>query len=359
MWIERSFEAEHRDIDLIVRPMNQADAVDFSYGVDEARAALADPNSEGYQDLIEIDTVILGSLVNSGAIQPFTVEGPRYFDFARQAVEIGGRTYGVPHWTCGYFVMTAIDDAANAETAAELRTVLASKGSTQPDLGGDIVGSWTSVSVYLDAYLDTHPTANPAEALDDTALDGRVRAALAEVGAACTSSGTGLCDREDAGIAQEFASGRLDALVGYSERLYPVLADPNKRLVLNQVRITPAPLGVGKTAILFTDALVQSSACSADRCQDAARKFAEFYVSDAVMEGAMMSADLGASATPRYLLPSTPTAINGARVAEDPIYRQLAPVLVSARPFPNSGVPEARKRGKIREAVDALLHPSP
>jgi thiamine pyridinylase len=356
-WIERTFEARNPDIDLVVRPMTKANEVDLSYGIEEARTALTDTANPDYQHVIEIDTLILGSL--RGAIQPFEVRGPDYFNFARQAVELGGRTYGVPHWTCGYFIMSTIDGVTEARTASELRTRLAAAGGPHPDLGGDLIGSWGSVMAYLDAYLDTYPNANPAEALDDTVLDARVSAALGEIGSACSSSGTGLCNRDDPEILQMFASGRLDALIGYSERLNAIFANPANRLARTQVRIAPAPLGAGRTSFLFTDALVQSSTCVSARCRDAARRFAEFYVSDAVMEGSMMSADRGSRAVPRYLLPSTRSAMSRRPISQDPIYRQLAPALRSARPYPNQGVPEARERGVIRPAVDALVNPSP
>lgn len=357
-WIERSFEAKNPDIDLVVRPMSKANKVDLSYDIKAARSALGDANSEDYQHLVEIDTLILGSLVKGGGIiQPFFLERHDYFDFAKQAVEIDGRFYGVPHWSCGNFLITTIDSVANAGSAKELRAALVAQGSAYPDLAGDLIGSWSSVVTYLDAYVDTYPGVDLAEALNNTNLDTQVSDALAAVGSACTSSGAGLCDRNDAAIVKEFAAGRLDALIGYSERLNPIFADPDNQISLSKVHITPAPLGVGKTAFLFTDALVLSSACSSRRCVDAAKKFAEFYVSDAVMESSMKSTDGGASAVPRYLLPSTRSAIN--RVIHDPIYRQLAPILSTARPYPNQGVPEARERGAIKSAVDTLIHPTP
>jgi len=76
------------------------------------------------------------------------------------------------------------------------------------------------------------------------------------------------------------------------------------------------------------------------------------------MEGSMMSADRGLTAVPRYLLPSTRSVMRRRPVSQDPIYRQLAPALRSAHPYPNRGVPEARERGVIRTAVDALVNPS-
>lgn len=212
-WIETRFQVENPDIDLVVLPMDRAESLDLAYDVGATTAALKDPASPNRQHLVEIDTLILGALVDSGAVQPFEVERSDYFPFARQAVRVGGTTYGVPHWTCGYFIMTRSQEVASAATASELRTRLERLGTAHPDLGGDIEGSWDSVIVYLDAYLDTFPRSDPAEALDDTQLNGLVRASLDEIGAACTGGGSAYCNRGDGSMVAAFAAGRLDALI--------------------------------------------------------------------------------------------------------------------------------------------------
>lgn len=355
-WVERRFEAANPDVDLVVLPMEQAESIDFAYDIEATTAALTDARNPNRQHLIEIDTLILGALVDAQAVQPFEVRRSDYFPFTEEAVRVRGTTYGVPHWTCGYFVMTTFDAVAEAASAADLRMRLERLATANPDLGGDIEGSWDSLIVYLDAYLDTFPQADPAEALDDMSLNDRVRASLDQIGAACTGGGGAFCNRGDGSMVEAFASGRLDALIGYSERLNPVLAHPANTLTASRIRITPAPLGEGKTSFLFTDALVQSPLCADRRCREAARRFAEFYVSDAVFEAVLMARDQSAAAPPRYLLPSTAGAMATPAVASDPIYRQLRPALATARPYPNHGVPEARRRGQIRPAVDELLH---
>lgn len=135
-----------------------------------------------------------------------------------------------------------------------------------------------------------------------------------------------------------------------------MLGHVSRTLGASDVRITPAPLGNGKRSFLFTDALVQSPLCADPRCRDAARRFAEFYISDAVFETVLMAQDQGSGAVPRYLLPSTSGALSARRVAADPIYRQLRSAVADAQPYPNRGVPEAREWGQIRAAVDQLLH---
>lgn len=165
----------------------------------------------------------------------------------------------------------------------------------------------------------------------------------------------GYCNRDDDDIVKLFGIGGLDALIGYSERLNILFSDPANRKQLDAIKITPAPLGAGKLAFFFTDALVRSVNCTSPQCRDAADKFSRFYSSASVMTASMMSADKGSGAVPRYLLPASRGAMQDAAVRRDPVYRQLAPLLDTARPYPNQGIPEARASGAIRGAVDSLL----
>lgn len=356
-WIEREFEKDNPDIDLVVRPMANAnaDGQDLSYDYETTIKALKDPPNGDSQDLVEIDTVILGTLVKAKAIVPATINPSDYFEFANQAVTIGDTVYGVPHWSCGYFIITTDGSVAQAGTAAELKVALAGLGTPAPDLGGDVIGSWGSVASYLDAYVDSYPTGDLGAALRAATLDIGVASSLKSIGEACTSSGTGYCDRDDDDLVKLFGTGGLDALIGYSERLNILFSDPNNRKRPNTIKITPAPLGAGKRAFFFTDALVRSVNCISARCRDAADKFSRFYSSASVMTASMMSADNGPGAVPRYLLPASRGAMQDAAVLSDPIYRQLAPLLDTARPYPNQGIPEARASGVIGGAVKSLL----
>lgn len=98
----------------------------------------------------------------------------------------------MPHWSCGYFIITTDSSVAEAGTAAELKVALAGLGTTTPDLGGDVIGSWGSVASYLDAYVDSYPTGDLAAALRAATLDTGVAFSLASIGAACTKFGHGL-----------------------------------------------------------------------------------------------------------------------------------------------------------------------
>jgi thiamine pyridinylase len=196
-WIETTFEAQHPDIDLVVRPMSAANNSDLSYKWEHTIKALDTPSDPDFQHVVEIDTLILEKLKKAGAIQPFSVARSDYLPFASRAVEIGGETYGVPHWTCGFFVMTTHPEVAAATSAVDLRDRLAALNTPAIDMGGDIIGKWESVISYLDAYHDTYPAKDPAEALDDTTTEPRTGTSLAAIGDACTTNGTSYCDVEN------------------------------------------------------------------------------------------------------------------------------------------------------------------
>ena len=116
-WIEEEFEHQHPDIDLVVRAM---DAADLAYDHELAGAALKDETHPDHQHLLEIDTVILGELIEDEALLPFAVESVEFYPFAANAVTISGDVYGVPHWTCGNFLITPQNSVSAAQNASEL-----------------------------------------------------------------------------------------------------------------------------------------------------------------------------------------------------------------------------------------------
>jgi thiamine pyridinylase len=349
-WIKKDFEKDNPQIELVIRPMVRADDADLAYDVPMALAALLIKDHNDFQHVVEIDTMILGQLVQAGAVVPFEVARSDYLPFTRDAVSINQQTYGVPHWTCGYFLMSESQSITEAKTAQDLMTRLNALGSNKIKMGGKLEGSWDSVIVYIDAYLDTYPDKSAADALKDKGLDVKVLTSLRYLKDACTSGGKPYCNKS---MAAEFGRGELTALVGYSERLNSALSQDNAKI--ENVHISPAPLGEGSRPFLFTDALVLSRHCDSDPCRDAAKRFAEYYVSDRVFEVALMALETQQKRVPRYLLPSTTGAFGAGKVAQDSIYKQLRAAVAEAKPYPNIGIPEARSSGLMRIRVNEAL----
>lgn len=354
-WIETDFESKNSGIDLVIRPLEKSYdwkpeyVGDLAYEIDKAVAALT-TKGEDSQHLVEVDTMILGALAKRGAVAPFGLANPNFLAAATEAVTWKGKTYGVPHWTCGYFVISEASSIRGADNVNEFLLSLKSANTKRVDLVGDLDGSWDSVMVYLDAFRDTYPFRSLEKALSQTELDSAAVASLRATGTACSKDGKSLCGSDGVDL---FATGGADALVGYSERLNPILAHPKRKV--SKLYIASATLGGGDKPTLFTDALVMSPSCSNRQCQEAARRFASYYVSDKVFEVVLMSLDVGASATPRYLLPSTKTAFDFGKVRTDQLYKQLKTEIEDAKPYPNSGVPEARERGVIGKKVKEAL----
>ena len=351
-WIENDFESKNPDIDLVVRPMARAEDEDLSYDFEKTVAALTGDGPDS-QHLVEVDTVILDTLIDTGAVQPFEVGGDiSFLPAAIEAVTWENRVYGVPHWTCGFFIISRLDEVPEAQGLSELLSALEAEGTSELDLVGDLDGSWNSILVYLDAFRDTYPAGSMADALVQETLDPSVRDGLEKVAQACTSEETNYCSGDEDYVG-EFARGEADALIGYSERLHPILSRGG--VTKDELHVASATLGEGDQPMLFTDALVLSRNCTTQRCLDAAAAFASYYVSDEVFEVLLMSQDAGDSAVPRYLLPSTISAFNFGMVGADRLYGQLRQELEGARTFPNQGVPEAREAGVIRARLQQAL----
>jgi len=361
-WVETKFESEHPDIDLVVRTMSVAtdweNGVDLAYNLDAAAASLANENFADQQHIVEVDTLILGELAERNVIQPFSSTKGDFYDFTRKAVTYKGEEWGIPHWTCGYFLMTTHPEVSKVSNAIELKNELEKLDTVHPDLGGYLKGSWTSLALYLDSYVDTFPNRSPSEAVGDKTINPTVLPYLRAIGDACDNEGESSCDDWES-RAIEFGGNKLDALIGYSERLHISLSDEKSVLKANEVLVTPAPLGGGKTPYFFTDALVLSKNCETKRCKDASSTFADFYVRDDILAYSMMGKDYRTSDVPRYLLPATKGALQSPIVSEDPIYSQLSRFMEQAIPYPNSGVPAARETvvdGPIEGQVQILIN---
>ncbi len=353
-WIESDFESKNPDIDLVVRALKKSYdwepeyVADLAYEPDKTVAALTDPSSDDHQHLVEIDTLILGSLAQSGAIVPFDVPGAGFLPQANESVRWSGRRLGVPHWVCGNFVISEDPAVRNAGNVEELIATLAAAGTDRVDLSGDLGGSWGAIATYLDAFRDTYPGGDMKAALLHTELDPHVADHLQSLRSACIKNGINYCGEDAVDL---FATGGVDALVGFSERLNPIFRHPGR--TVGTLHIASVTLGGGDNPTAFVDALVKSPECTG-RCRQAAQRFAAYYVSDETFEVSLMSLDT-TSGVPRYLLPSTMSAFDHGLVGQDRLYRQLKQEIRRARPLPNSGVPEARAAGVLRPQVEAAL----
>jgi thiamine pyridinylase len=361
--IEAGFEARHPDIDLRLRPLDQAD--DF-YGVEQLTAWLTqDPSKdivgeEGYH-VVEIDGLLLASLVEAGAVSPW--EGATWDTAAWHPAGLEGsraqeRLYGIPHLLCGHFVFSYDPAVTDAQDAAGLVAALVANPSPAPNLTGNFLGSWNLPALYLDGLLDTYTPAEMASAFG-APPDAAVAGSMAQVVAQCVElSGKNPCidgtfddDYEDAAL--RFAQGRADATFGYSERLYALLRNGADA---EAIEMTSFPLGEGKRPAVFIDTLVKRADC-VGACEDAASRFAAYLIEPAVVADLLLAKDAGAGAIPRYLIPAQDAVYAQPGVEGDRHFQRLRVEMADAVVFPDERFPSERKA--LRDALLEVLAPAP
>jgi thiamine pyridinylase len=334
--VEREFEAANPGIDLQLRPLDVND--EQFYDIDELAKWLGTSGPPEY-DLVEVDTILLGELNLRVSLPAWSALPARaWHEAASLAVRVNGKNLGVPHWLCSYFVMGTDARLSTVRNISQLASTL--KSSASPGsrlLAGDLQGSFTLPSYYLDAWADTYPgrdTENALKPATDSVVVGRLR----EFSALCSKDGQNPCLTDakynDDGLtaAKDVAKGTAHSLVAYSERLHHL------RRAAGMVKtwtLASAPVGGGRHPAVFVDALVRSPKCIGG-CERAASAFSHYITQPATVEWMVLSDDVNENRVPRYLIPAHSEAYT-ARVLSDPYYRQIRSQLIHARPFPRFG----------------------
>lgn len=336
--IEREFESSHLDVDLELVPTAQV--VDV-YNEERLRDLFG--STAKAVDLAEIDCLRIPFLVDEKLIQPWPsrLPGTGWSAAAIAASARDGIIFGVPHWLCGYFIFSEDVRITSAKSADGLFEVLRSS-VVNPKVVGNLLGSWTTPSLFLDAVADEKGASGLA-AGRSWPLDTDVLNRLKSLRDLCDLAGKNPCstgEYKNNNRAEElFASGRAGSFFGYSERAASIvpLRKRNKPLF-----VRTAILGRESMPLVFTDSLVMRSGLDKD-VQDAASRFSEYLTSNETYRWAMLGEDRNSRA-PRYLLPARESVLAFEAIESDALYKQLAREVVGAFPFPpfvQSDVPEA------------------
>ena len=161
------FEERHPDIKLTV-------STDWSpYDADKMAKDISD-KQESF-DVLEMDTILLGEVVQKGVVQPLDLHHYKMyndlFPVGLDAVQYEGEYYALPTLHCANFLFELItEDVPQSE-----REILCSLERGDHSLGdlkevvkryhelkgvspliGDFRGKWTLSTMYLDAYVDVH-----------------------------------------------------------------------------------------------------------------------------------------------------------------------------------------------------------
>ncbi|MHC4179347.1 MAG: type 2 periplasmic-binding domain-containing protein [Planctomycetota bacterium] len=353
--IEAEFEAIYADIDLDLRFFFGDEGY---YQLDSLQKWLTnDPaNAAGGYHVVEVDAVLLGLLVNMNLVQPWDSLPRRDDDWiplGLDAIQVNGQRYGVPHWLCGYYIISRDSAVLEAETIEELAQALDAAPQAL-DLAGRLAGGWELPTLYLDAWSDTHGPDSIQSAVS-TALDSASVHALKTVAEHCDDAGTSLCldgelfDDFPDSAAIYFADGVADATWGYSERLNIIL---NRAVGDTSVGLASAPFGAGNFPLGFTDAYVKRPDCDS-MCQFAAYAFAQYMTEPGTFEWMVMAEDAGSTAVPRYLIPGTASAFETDSLIANRYYIQIFAATYFAAPMPNVGIPAVHD--SMQTELDRLL----
>jgi len=337
--LESDFEAKHSDIDLEVVFDGNVDVYDLDDG-GMLNQLLGD--GERAAQVIEVDTLVLGSLVSKGWVQPVQVDANTVHPAAAEAVTVSGQSYGVPTYLCTYVVYSRSNAIRSATDGASLVRILEDVSPGKRPLAANFGGSWTLPSSYIDAWADSHPGSALSSALT-LPLERPVVESLATVVDSCERDvGVNPCldgTWKDNTLPEEaFAKEEANGFMGYTERLFHVLsARPGMALP----EVISVPLGTGSAPAVFVDALVLNPHCTGT-CADDARAFTDFMKAPETRSLIAFSQDAPEGSTPRYLLQASRAFYLQEPARSDLMYRQFEALLRGVRPFPNQGFPENR-----------------
>ena len=220
--IEQEFEGLHPDVDLELLVDPSIDYYDPFVVAGWLRSKSSDGKRKEPFDLVEIDTVLLGTLVDMEAIAEWPHGDTDLVRAGYEASRLDGRQYGVPHWLCGHFIITEDEAIARADTIDKLVVALEAAKTPRPNLVGNLLGSWNTAALYIDAWADSRSNPDPLEAIR-LPLDADVVACLVTFASQGMDAGANPCidgtfnNWEDPDLAPtRFGKGKADALFGYS-----------------------------------------------------------------------------------------------------------------------------------------------
>ncbi|RYZ43640.1 MAG: extracellular solute-binding protein [Myxococcaceae bacterium] len=338
--LEADFERTHPDIDLDVVFDANLDVYDLNEGGTLNQLLGA---GEGAAQVVEVDTLLLGSLVSKGWIQPVTLEAGVSHPAAEEAVRISGQSYGVPTYLCTNVVYSRSTNIRSATDSASLVRILREAAPGKRPLATNLDGSWTLPAAYLDGWADTHPGDAISSAIS-LPLDSPTLGAFSEVVDSCSlEAGVNPCldgTYADNSVAEEaFAAEQANGFMGYTERLFYILqAQPSMPLP----EVISVPLGTGSAPAVFVDALVLNASCTGT-CAEDARTFTKFMQAPETRNLIAFSEDGPEGTRPRYLLQASRAFYAQEPARSDPMYQKYEPILSGARPYPSQNFPENRK----------------
>jgi thiamine pyridinylase len=326
-FITDQFEMAYPNIRLELRPLNTSDGF---YVMPTLAQWLASDGS-GY-DVVEIDTVLLGDLVNVGLIAPQFSLPDNHSDWhpaTVTSVQFNQALYAYPHLMCATFLFTRDEQAAKATTIDQLTYVLGSTPTTNYRLVGNLDSSWVLPGRLIHSYQDSSDPRSNVAAFALHRHESSSFELVHKLARLCDRiNGENHCldgtfDIDPDMPALLFARKQADAMFAYSEQLFIILKNGASDDYDN-IKMTPLPAGLLHNQPLFsTDAYVFRKNMSED-VLNAARSFVDFMATPRMQAAVVGSGDSPFPNTiPRYLLPISQNAYNEPLLANNRFYQDF------------------------------------
>ena len=310
----------------------------------------------GEYDIIEIDSLLLGSLIELDVISPWNdryLEN-RWHSAAKKSTFINGKLFGIPHYLCSHFIFSQNEGLKKAYSLTELVHFLTNSENFSTNLMiSDAIGAFSITSLYLDAANDIYHSHDLTDILASP-INREIIKNLETLFTLCERAGQNPCllgEVTSTQAIEALTTGYTQAILGFSETLHLI-----KKKTEQSISIISLPLGEESHPVVFVDSLIKRKGCI-EQCEQASDKFVEFLLKTDTLEYILMSEDVEKEkATPRYLIPSSLDISHSPKLAEDSHYLELIHLLDDAIPFPHTGIPERRKNFQ-REILKLLTRP--
>lgn len=358
-YVKTQFEMQYPNITLDVH-------TDWDpYDVDNVAALLSD-GADAY-DVLEIDTILLGEVVDKNVLHPVVLGQfdltKKLYPFGLDAVWYGDYYYGVPTLQCGNFLIELASKNAtykpnlldpfeegrwNMEDLMELVHTNRYSFNGYSPMVGNFRGSWTLPMAYLDTYINIHGRYSLRDGLtkpiDDTVVECLKRfTSLGNNSSTGVNNSTNEMYKDDpAQMVSDIAQSDHVLQFSYSEVASTTLF--NADVEAKNFRVTSVsspPQGPNNHLLAYTDAaVVNKTSYESEVKKDAIEKFITFYTSLEFRNHLTMGKYLPASNPPKrlYVLPSRMDFYTSGYGADDAYYQKLFSALDHAVAAPNHGL---------------------
>lgn len=338
--LESEFESIHPDIDLMLTMDQQYN----TYDVPTLESLFTDPSSP-YPQIIELDLMMLQTLVDNDWIEISDYQTPGAFPVANQASSYAGGLFAVPSRVCSLFLFSPLDlssISSSDQLAAYLKQY--DPQGQYHDVVGEFYGKTSLTVFYADFYVGNNGFSSITDALN-VPPDSSVVQDMAILFDDCTFQGENPCLGEtyqnDPSLAGRLlASGQALSYIGFSEALYEILSQSP---VFQSLNVMPAPLGDNINPLVYTDGFTINRANCDEQCVEDFYSFADYYLSVDTQNWMTFAWDVPNS-QPRYVLPPMLDFYEQELVQNNAYFTMFFAGIAGGIPFPTDNYPEAREQ---------------